>query len=51
MTLYKYFKSKLPCRSQENEYLIVRDIESANEKVKAEVAKTEHTRYHYMKRY
>ena len=41
MTLYKYFKSKLPCRSQANEYLTVRDIESANKKVKAEVAKTE----------
>ena len=41
MTLYKYFKSELACRSQANEYLTVRDIESANKKVKAEVAKTE----------
>ena len=34
MTLYKYFKSKLLCRSQANEYLTIRDIESANEKWK-----------------
>ena len=37
--------------SQENEYLTLRDIESANEKVKAEVAKTERTCHNYMKRY
>ena len=48
MTLYKYFKSKLPCRSQANEYLTVRDIESANKKVKAEVAKTERKHHSYM---
>ena len=37
MTLFRYFKSKLPCKSQANEYLTVRDIESANRKVKIEI--------------
>ena len=37
MTLFRYFKSELPCKSQANEYLTVRDIESANRKVKLEI--------------
>ena len=42
MTLYQYFKSELPCRSQASEYLTVHDIESANGKGKPEIAKTRH---------
>ena len=34
MTLFRYFKSELPYKSQVNEYLTVQDIESANKKVK-----------------
>ena len=36
-TLFKYFKSELPCKSQAIEYLTVCDIESANRKVKLEI--------------
>ena len=35
------FKSELLCKSQANKHLTVRDIESANRKVKVEISKTE----------
>ena len=38
MTLFRYFKSELPCKSQANEYLTIQDIESANKKVKFEIS-------------
>ena len=37
MTLFKHFKSELLCKLQANEYLMIRDIESANRKVKLEI--------------
>jgi len=37
MTLFRYFKSELLCKSQANKYLTIHDIESANRKVKLEI--------------